>query len=184
MQPLIYGSAFALNSLTTWSGAQTASAVSPYASTFPADFTGYYGAETVSNEHTMFPPQGSGAVSPYSTSASLQNMNAFSLHTYGKQGYAIWQLGNFTMYSINASRVPPVNVALPYAVTEHAAHTTASWNGYATTADTYYEASRLGAQLLWNAIGALTTPSPLGAAQRGGLVLFVLAAVFFEEVSH
>lgn len=62
--PLIYASAF---SQTTMSG--IASTGSPYLSTYPSDFYGYYGTQTVQYEHLAFPP----AYGSYSS--SIQNMN-------------------------------------------------------------------------------------------------------------
>ena len=60
----------------------------------PGDGYSYMGAATVAGEHTPFPTTGGAVV------AGVQNMNAYSLHSYGKTGYGLMQLGNGTAASI------------------------------------------------------------------------------------
>ena len=89
-------------------------------------------------------------------------MNAFSLHSYGKTGLELFQLANSTQVAIDAARQAPVTQAkIPFIITEHAAHTTASWNSLSTTQDTPAEASRLAAQLLYMTSGAMTAQQAL-----------------------
>ena len=73
--------------------------------------------------------------------------------------------------------VPGGLATLPIVVTEHAAHTSGSWNGLPSTADSSFEASRLGSQLIRAAVGGYETyifkarsaplrPAPPAAALR------------------
>lgn len=91
---------------------------------------------------------------PSLLSARARFFQAFSLHSYGKEGYALWQTGNATNVSVQATRTTPIPASqptLPFVVTEHAAHTTATWNTLTTNPDTYYEAARLASQMLFMA---------------------------------
>lgn len=140
VQPLIYASAFAS---ATFSG--SISSGGPYG--LPGDGYSYFGQATVANEHAPYP---AGAA----VTGGVQNMNAFSLHSYGKTGYGLMQLGNGTAAGIAAARVPAAGApaTLPYTVTEHAPHTTATWTTLQTSLDDNFEASRLGAQILYQAM--------------------------------
>ena len=111
----------------------------------------YMGQLSVVNEHLSFPPF-QNVVSP-----STQNMMAFSLHSYGKTSSQIASLGAKTAAAVAANRSLPLPAAyplLPYAVTEHSSHTTASFSTLNSTYDTPYEASRLAAQILVQALQA------------------------------
>lgn len=142
--PIIYASAFAAG---TFGGVSTSSlGTSPYNSTYSTDYYAYMGQMTVANERTSFPPW------PNTPQANnLQNLNAFSLHSYGKTGLELQQLGNTTTLNVTLTRpaAAPTSSALGFAVTEHNAHTTAQWNTLATNGDTNFEASRLAAQILF-----------------------------------
>lgn len=79
---------------------------------------------------------------------------AFSLHSYGKNGLELQQLGNSTTIAVAGARPAPAAASpatLGFAVTEHQAHTTLAWNALATNGDTNFEASRLAAQILFMA---------------------------------
>lgn len=86
----------------------------------------------------------------------LRGISASSTHAHpGKSGFNLGLVGTSNFGSnIANSRItgfggPP---SLPYAVTEHASHTTANFNSMQTTGDVYFEASRLGSQILFNAV--------------------------------
>lgn len=79
--PIVHASAFAQAS---FSGVSTASTgASPYAATYRSDYYPYFGQMTVVNEHTQFPVSTATGVQALTKSASVQNMRAFSLHSYG-----------------------------------------------------------------------------------------------------
>lgn len=81
-------------------------------------------------------------------------LQAFSLHSYGKQGYALWQTGNNTNVSVALTRTTPIPASvptLPFVITEHASHTTATWNALTTNSETFFEAARLASQMLFMA---------------------------------
>ena len=71
--------------------------------------------------------------------ANVQNMNAFSFHSYGKYGFALAVAGvNDATYiagnrSSTAMSLGSAQSTMPVATTEHAAHTTASWNSLSST---------------------------------------------------
>ena len=156
-QPLIYASAFAQGTFATGTDAAVdATAVSPYKATYPGDYYAYLGQSTVAAERTPFPPwTASGALTSTEGPAGQQNMESFSLHSYGKTGLELLQLGSGTAAAIAAARPAPASwspAKLGYAVTEHAAHTTVVWDGTASHADMDFEASRLAGQVLNNVI--------------------------------
>ena len=95
---------------------------------------------------------------------------AFSVHSYGKTGLGLGQLGTTFVPWIasNRSRLSGDPTVLPYAVTEHAPHTTALWNTVATTGDVCYEASRLGSQILFNVRSAASAPPAFGRFELPG----------------
>ena len=171
LQPLIYASAFAQSTFATTQSTAAGAAVSPYKANYTADFYAYMGAETVQNERMPFPPYAFNN-QPFTPSGAqwggrtdLQNMNAFSLHSYGKTGFQMFQLGSQTAAQIAAVRPPlgPSSPAvIPYVVTEHAAHTTAQWNPIASTSDINYEAARLGTQILFHSLNG-ECPSALAS---------------------
>ena len=132
---------------------------SPYIATYPKDYYSYFPQETVQNEHTQFPISLTTGTLTLTPSPAVQNMMAMSVHSYGKTGLELVLLGTtFAGYiASNRSRLPGDPATLPYAVTEHAAHTTATWNTVATTADQFFEASRLGSQILLNAAQGFET---------------------------
>ena len=79
--PLIYASAF---SSATFGGVSNSTTTpSLFLSDFPNDFYSYYGQVTVQNEHTTFPVSPSKGQLSLQQSRAVQNMNAFSLHSYG-----------------------------------------------------------------------------------------------------
>ena len=96
-QPIIIASAFAQSETGPSSGlptpdvaaattyctgaANVTGACSPYAATYPADFYAYMGALSVRNEHTVFPPWLPSGLLAGVSNSSLQNMNAFSIHS-------------------------------------------------------------------------------------------------------
>lgn len=152
--PQIYAAAFAS---ATWSGVNKPGPTM-YSSGVPgavaADFYPYFGAITVANEHLNFPPYQN------TYSASTQNAMAISQHSYGKTGYALRALGQGAVAGIAANRTQPFPAAyptLPYVLTEVAAHTTGTFDGLATTYDTNFEASRLGGQLIGQALDGWDT---------------------------
>ena len=151
LQPLIYASAFASAGFSGTNNAGTG----PYSATYPSDSYPYFGQPSVQFEHTPFPPfPGSGTTSAAPV-AGLQNMNAYSMHTYGKTGYQLASLATGLAAQINASRplpLPASQLTLPFVVTEHATHTTNVFNNISSTLDTGYEASRLGGQVLYQAL--------------------------------
>ena len=87
------------------------------------------------------------------------------MHSYGKTGLGLGQLGTgiVPLIASSRSRLSGDPALLPYAVTEHAAHTTALWNDIASTGDVYFEASRLGSQILFNVRSAACAPPAFGA---------------------
>ena len=156
--PQIYASAFALADPAQNFGAQrfnASSTRSPYAATYPEDYYAYMGQLTVAGEHAAFPPWLANGSASGVTDAALQNMNVYSLHSYGKTGYQLGALVNSSAAAVAAAprQAPIVQAALPIATTEHNAHTTAVWNTLATTGDTDYEAARLAGQLAYMAAG-------------------------------
>ena len=165
LQPVILASAFAQASFNGTSSASTAAygvngAALKYG--ISNDYYAYMGMETVQNEHSSFPLiQLEGDVASLNgsaTSSSLQNLDEFSIHSYGKTGIGLGQLCNGDVASIAWARgargasAGAMLAQIPVAVTEHAAHTTAAWNSLGSTQDNDYEASRLGAQILFMAI--------------------------------
>lgn len=72
----------------------------------------------------------------------------------GKYGYFLGTFTQDTAASVawaraaGAASLGASLAALPVALTEHNAHTTAEWNALSSTADAAYEASRVAAQLL------------------------------------
>ena len=157
-KPIIYASAFAQ---ATFAGKDAAAVTtpSPYVATYPADYYSYFPQETVQYEHAAFPVSSARGVAAPSFSAARQNMNALSVHSYGKTGLELLTLGlGFVpLIAGNRSRLAGDPDVLPYSITEHAAHTTASWNSVPTTGDVFFEASRLGSQLLLNAAAGFET---------------------------
>ena len=154
VQPVIFASAFAQSTFEVGpDNAVPAGAVSPYVKTYPTDFYAYMGQLTVNNERTPFPPwTPAGLLTTAAPPAGLQNMNVFSLHSYGKTGFQLYQLGYQTASAIANARPQPVATSpltLPYAVTEHAAHTTVVWDATNSHADTDFESSRLAGQILY-----------------------------------
>ena len=77
-------------------------------------------------------------------------MHAYSFHTYGKTGAQLTSTVNGLLSAIAAAHVPGPGgpPSLPLYITEHAAHTSGDWNGLPSTADSPFEASRLGSQVL------------------------------------
>lgn len=142
----------------------------------PASPSGFYlGGPSVANEHTVFGPQ------PWGTDLTIQNMHAYSVHTYGKTGAQFTQLlgnldqgvaGNHTTGTPTGT--PPVTYTkLPVVVTEHAAHTSGSWNGLLSNADASFEASRLASQVIRGAIGGYEVyifKFSSAPSQQGGIV--------------
>ena len=170
LSPLIHVSALASSSAGSSSGAgnffptpgtsqypnsaaqQTYPSGSPYTSTYAGDYYSYLGMSSMQLEHAAFPAVTQLAASLNVTAAGVQNMNVFSIHTYGKTGWELQKLAVGDVAGMAAARASPVPALLPtvpWAVTEHAAHTTATWNTLSSTADTDYEAARLGGQLLY-----------------------------------
>ena len=157
LSPRIYASAF--SQATFGPGVNTAGSTQ-YSALYPADSYPYLGSLTVQFEHLTFPPNGAPTASNSSLgsgtqSASQQNLDAFSVHSYGKTGAGLSSLGSSTALAIATLRaentITPTLPVIPYAVTEHAAHTTATFNNISTTGDTPFEASRLAAQMLFQA---------------------------------
>jgi hypothetical protein len=100
----------------------------------------------------MFPPNAG------VHNASYQNMHSYSVHSYGKTGYELNFMAVNSVAGTAASRKGLSTwPSLPFSITEHAAHTTASWNAVPTTADVDYEASRLAGQMLYTAAGGWET---------------------------
>lgn len=77
----------------------------------------------------------------------------------GKTGYELGLLGSTFAPWIagNRSRLPGDPATLPFVVTEHAPHTTATWNTVTSTGDQDWEAARLGSQILFNAAQGFET---------------------------
>lgn len=100
---------------------------------------------------------------PGSHRASPPLLNSFLLlrpkyHT-GKTGYALGVMGAAFTAEIasNRSRLPGDPAVVPFALSEHAPHTTAVWNAQPTTGDVFFEASRLGSQILFSAAQGFET---------------------------
>ena len=96
-------------------------------------------------------------------------LQAMSVHSYGKTGFGLGALGlEFVPFIAgNRSRLLGDPATLPFVVTEHSPHTTAAWNTIETTADVYYEASRMGSQILFQALNGFSScaaPSRPGCA--------------------
>lgn len=87
---------------------------------------------TVENEHTAFPPWPS-----LTQDATLQNLNSFSWHSYGKYGYALSeQTGDNLTESVAWARPRPLPSGVPvlgFATTEHNTHTTKLYDTLSTT---------------------------------------------------
>lgn len=72
----------------------------------------------------------------------------------GKYGFYLGAFARDTNASVAQARAAGASglgaglPAIPVAITEHNAHTTAEWNALSSTPDSFVEASRLAAQLL------------------------------------
>ena len=117
----------------------------------------YFGAQTVFNEHLLFPPYAD------QTNVTWYNSQAFSFHSYGKTGLALAQTSNVTFAPAiavlhDAANVVAANAAgtgsqlnkavMPLLITEHQAHTNAQWSTYMSNGDMGFEASRLASQIV------------------------------------
>jgi len=107
--------------------------------------SGFYGNITVLNEHTIFPP--------YATVRNLSwyNLQGYSYHNYGKSGAQLAADTYSLLQQVQSSHDSVHAAPLPIQVTEHAAHTSASWASLTTTSDDILEASRLASQILYTA---------------------------------
>ena len=108
---------------------------------------GPFAYQTFANQNLLFPPQQA------QTNAAWQNSQLLSWHSYGKTGHALLLSTQAFVTSLAALNNPSANV--PVVTTEHQSHTNGQWNGYASTVDSPFEASRLGNQLLSMASGGL-----------------------------
>ena len=100
----------------------------------------FLGGPTLTNEHASLTAR---TVSD----PTIQNLNAYSFHTYGKSGSALQTSIKTLSGQVNYAHTPSSS-PLPVVITEHAAHTAASWDGMQSTAESPFEASRLASQLL------------------------------------
>jgi hypothetical protein len=140
--------------------------------TFGGDDTLYFGAPTVRNEHTRFPPAAN-----VSGGVSWSNLGAYSYHSYGKEGKLLATETAELAALVNAARAGGEAAPLRVGITEHAAMTASSWNADASTSDDYYQASRLASQLLYTGSYGLdsyvfkfsATPSSSGGVVKSGL---------------
>jgi hypothetical protein len=139
--------------------------------TFGGNDTLYFGAPTLRNEHMRFP------ASANVVDASWSNLQAYSYHSYGKDGKLLATETADLATAVNAARSGAEATPLRVAITEHAAMPASSWNADASTADDYYQASRLASQLL--NVGSYgqssyifkfsATPSSSGGVVKSGL---------------
>ena len=106
---------------------------------------GPFGYQTFAQQTLLFPPQ-SATYSP-----SWANSQAYSWHSYGKTGHALL-LGNQGLQASLAALPTPIT-GIPLFTTEHQSHTNGDWNGYNSTVESPFEASRLANQLVSMAAG-------------------------------
>ena len=136
--------------------------------TFGGDATQFFGEPTIQAERTRYPAS-SGV-----QNASWSNLQAYSYHSYGKDGAALASDALGLAATVAAARTAG---ALPLAVTEHAAKTSSTWNGDGTTAEDASMASRLAAQLIALSKAGIdgytfkfsATPSASGGVVKSGL---------------
>lgn len=109
----------------------------------------YYGNATVANAFTQFPPF---QPSLWNPNVSVTNMNAYSLHLYGKPGGLALNQSVASIASNIASILPPGVPAFPVVVTEVGNHLPSDWNNASSALassanpDSPFEASRLASQ--------------------------------------
>ena len=135
IMPQVMGSAFSSATFGTSANAATIQPNGPFA------------YQTFAGQNTLFPPQ----ANPVQTSNTWQNSQLLSWHSYGKTGHALLLATQAYVTSLAAFNNPSANV--PVVTTEHQAHTNGQWNGYSSTVESPFEASRLGNQLISMASG-------------------------------
>ena len=129
---------------------------------------GPFAYQAFAGQNLLFPPQ-TGA-----TSATWNNSQLLSWHSYGKTGHALLLSTQAFVTSLAAF---PASARVPVVTTEHQSHTNGQWNGYASTVDSPFEASRLGNQLLSMASGGFdsyvfkfsSTMSGAGGITKSGI---------------
>ena len=129
----------------------------------------YFGGPTVAAEHLLFPP------SAGVRNSSWLNLQAYSYHSYGKEGGTLAKDTAALSGLVNGAHDGPA--PLPVLTTEHASKTASSWNLVDSTSDDGFEASRLASQLIWMASYGLETytfkfsctPSNNGGIVKSGL---------------
>jgi hypothetical protein len=111
--------------------------------TFDGSPLEFFGKPTMDNIHTLFPPYAG------VKNASWFNVQAYSYHSYGKEGY---DLGKATTALINLVNAAQDGPPLPIYTTEHASKTASSWNLALSSSDDQFEASRLASQVIHMAV--------------------------------
>lgn len=112
---------------------------------------------------------------------------AYSVHSYGKTGFQLWQLAAELDMDVNAVHTPNSTqggVDLPIIFTEHNTKTTGDFGVATTTLDSFSEASRLAAQLVYlgrsgydsYVFKATTTEASRGGVAKTGLYWRAAAA--------
>ena len=107
---------------------------------------GPFAYQAFASQTLQFPPQAG------TTNSTWKNSQLLSWHSYGKTGRALLQ--STQAYVASLAMLGP-SAVVPVVTTEHQSHTNGQWNGYASTVDSPFEASRLGNQLLSMASGGL-----------------------------
>jgi hypothetical protein len=110
------------------------------ARTFDGDATAFFGKPTIANLQLRFPPYAN------VTDPTWSNMQAYSYHSYGKEGYDLAKSTKELIQLVNNNHD---RADMPIYTTEHASKTASSWNLAESSSDDYFEASRLASQLLW-----------------------------------
>jgi hypothetical protein len=136
--------------------------------TFSGNPVEFFGEPTMNANHLLFPP------SANVTSPTWFNMQSYSYHSYGKEGYDLAKGTSALITSVNTGYD---GAARPIYTTEHASKTASSWNLADSSSDDYYEASRLASQLVWMASYGFeqyifkfsSTPSNNGGIIKSGL---------------
>ena len=107
--------------------------------TYGGDPTQYLGQIAIQNNNYMFGYPGQ-------LMTNWTNIDTYSYHTYGQNGYQMWMQINSTIQSIKSD--PNATCGLmPIIITEHNSHTSASWNTINSTPDNDYEAATLAGQI-------------------------------------
>jgi hypothetical protein len=131
-----------------------------------------FGNITVFNEHTQWPP--------FQNKKSLTwyNLQAYSYHTYGKDGVQMGTESSALIAQVNAVHDALFAPALPMHITEHASHTSTDWKLLPSSTDDPLEASRLAMQIMIQAKYGFEsyifkfsiTPSQSGGVVKSGLL--------------